>query len=233
LRAFIVGNGPSLAKTDMDLLQAYPSFACNRIELIYSKTQWRPTFYVRMEGYDMLPVPKEKYLPSIRYHEEHGIQCHISRYFQDEIGEHSNVHYLRACSHHEYNYDDPKTQDEWHLPELCAFGGSVNMSLQLACTMGFDDLVLVGCDLGYKDHTPSHFSPEYEHGFEQPAWYANRNTFWGYVCAINWLKRNKPNVRIRNATVGGYLELFPRVRLEKVATRVAPGKWAESPVYAD
>ena len=246
-RAFIVGCGPSLNHTNLDLIKNYVSFSCNRIDLIYPSTRWRPTYYVRPEGFDanregkpeiegadILAVPKEKFIPSIQTNIKLGIECFISRWFQADIGEHPNVHYIRACSHHQWNYDDPaKSQDEWHLPELCAFGGSVNMALQLAVTMGFDDLVLVGCDLGYHDGKPSHFSPEYEHGYEQSAWYANRNIFWGHICALNWLRRNRKDVRVLNATVGGYLELWPCVKLETITPRMASGKRVLTPKYAD
>jgi len=45
-RCFIVGNGPSLANTNLDLIKDEISFGMNRIPLIYNKTKWRPTYYI-------------------------------------------------------------------------------------------------------------------------------------------------------------------------------------------
>ena len=46
-RVFLVGNGPSLAETDMNLLKDEKTIAMNRISLIYPKaTKWRPTYYL-------------------------------------------------------------------------------------------------------------------------------------------------------------------------------------------
>ena len=45
-RIFLVGNGPSLNDMNLDLLENEYSIAMNRIELIYPKTTWRPTWYM-------------------------------------------------------------------------------------------------------------------------------------------------------------------------------------------
>lgn len=43
--AFIVGNGPSLLRHDLNLLGNFPTFASNGIYLAFDKTEWRPTYY--------------------------------------------------------------------------------------------------------------------------------------------------------------------------------------------
>ena len=45
-RIFLVGNGPSLNDMNLDLLENEYSIAMNRIELIYEKTSWRPSWYM-------------------------------------------------------------------------------------------------------------------------------------------------------------------------------------------
>ena len=45
-RIFLIGNGPSLNDMNLDLLENEDTIAMNRIELIYPKTKWRPTYYV-------------------------------------------------------------------------------------------------------------------------------------------------------------------------------------------
>ena len=46
-RVFLIGNGPSLANTNLDLLKDEISIAMNRVSLIYDKNpKWRPTYYL-------------------------------------------------------------------------------------------------------------------------------------------------------------------------------------------
>lgn len=45
-RIFLIGNGPSLDIKDLDLLKNEITFASNKIYLAYSKTSWRPTYYL-------------------------------------------------------------------------------------------------------------------------------------------------------------------------------------------
>jgi len=44
-RIFLIGNGPSLAWTPLDLLIGEESWGMARVHLIYGSTQWRPTRY--------------------------------------------------------------------------------------------------------------------------------------------------------------------------------------------
>ena len=44
---YIIGNGPSLSATDLNLIKNSPSIAMNRISLIYEKYKsWRPKYYI-------------------------------------------------------------------------------------------------------------------------------------------------------------------------------------------
>ena len=46
-RVFIIGNGPSLADTNLNLIKDEISIAMNRVSLIYEKNlNWRPTYYL-------------------------------------------------------------------------------------------------------------------------------------------------------------------------------------------
>lgn len=44
-RCFIIGNGPSLVKKDLDKLENEYTFAANMIYHSFKSTKWRPTFY--------------------------------------------------------------------------------------------------------------------------------------------------------------------------------------------
>lgn len=212
MRCFIVGNGKSLTPADLDLIAGQPSIACNRINLLYPQTKWRPSIYVHPES--LAPD-----LPFIRENIELGIECYLGEHFAKppkgvmDLDDAPNIHWINDCHHHLCRFDNSELPDEWHLPQLCSFGGSVNVAMQVAVLRGFDELVLLGCDLEYKDKKPSHMHPDYEHGGEQPAFYASRNAFYGHVHALNWIQRRKKNVNVINATNGGLLELWSRATL--------------------
>ena len=215
MRAYVIGNGPSLAYTNLDLLAGKPSFACNSVHLIYGQTIWRPTHYVRAEAM-ALYQDNGFWHDSVRTHLDMGIPCYMSGYYKEFASGYSNYHEIKHCWHHTMNYDHPDAPSEWHMPMLCQFGGSLIVAMQLALNLGYDELVLVGCDLNYRDRKPNHFVKGYEHGAEQPARYANLNNLWAHVCGINYFARRGLPFNVINATIGGDLHLYPRARLEEI-----------------
>jgi len=228
-RIFIVGNGKSLKVSDLDLIVGEPSIACNRINLIYSRTKWRPSIYIHIESV----VPDWKY---VQENIDNGAECYIGEHYAcypvgalgliDANAAPKNVHFIKECHHHLVNFDNPDVLDEWHLPQLCSFGGSVNMAMQIAVLKGFDEITLLGCDLEYKDGKTKqdHFDPNYKHGQEQPAFYASRNALYAHLQTLNTIRRKSLNVRIYNATDGGLLELWPR----RTLTDILSGKRVKS-----
>ena len=215
MRCWIIGNGASLTASDLDLIADERSIACNRISLVYPETKWRPSIYVH-------PETLNADLTFIRQHIEMGIPCYLGEHFAKppkgvmDLEDAPNIHWIKDCHHHLYNFDSPEILDEWHLPQLCSFGGSVNIAMQVAVLQGYDELVLLGCDLIYRDKKKNHFHPDYEHGGEQPAFYQSRNAFYGHVQALNWIRRKGRDIKVTNATRGGLLELWPRMSVESI-----------------
>lgn len=203
MKCYVIGNGISLTVEQLEKVDA-PSYACNRINLIYPHTTWRPTVYTHVES--LAPD-----IPFIRENVELGITCWIGEHFQPDIAEATNVHWIKDCHHHLLHFDNQELPDEWHLPQPCSFGGSVNWMMQRAVLDGFDEIVLLGCDLQYRDKKASHFDKDYEHGGEQPAFYASRDALYGHIHALNYIRRRKLRVIVYNGTRGGLLEIWPRI----------------------
>lgn len=221
-----MGNGPSLADTPLEHLIGEVSFATNRINLIYPRTDWRPTHYVRAEGPELLHEDKtslweEEVLTHI---DMSDVETWMNVYYQTSL---SRVgydvkpdHVISQCAHYQTNYYDERCPHWWHLPLLCSYGSSVHVAIQIAVQKGYYPIYLVGCDLGYKDNEPSHFTDEYEVGYEgllRPANEANINMLIAHVVA----RRASP-VPIYNASVGGSLEVYERVDYNEV---VRNRKW--------
>jgi hypothetical protein len=222
---FIVGNGPSLQITDLDLLNGHISWGLNRIHLIYPRTTWRPTYYVKT---DHNPHLKDVYNEENLFHVEQGYHCYFWEKFKtgyppehaanewmpEGIGDdHKNVTWLERCEHHYYHHDNiHKKAQSWHLPEICTAFSGISPAIQLAVLNGADEIYLVGCDLGYgNDVGHDHFSEEYsKYPKKLSDWHTNE-----VLEAHKMAYRSSP-VKIFNATVGGSLEVYKRVRLENV-----------------
>lgn len=209
MRCWIIGNGTSLNLTDVDMIAGQFSIACNRINLLYPEKNWRPDVYVHPES--LAPD-----IPYIQENIDLGIECYIGEHFQPDIKDAPNVHWIKDCHHHLLPFYSDELPDEWHFPQTCTFGGSVNVAMQIAVLKGYDELILLGCDLLYKTRNRSHFSPAYEHGGEQAPFFAARNAFYGHIQALNYIRRKHLPVKVYNATPGGALELWERVRFEDV-----------------
>jgi hypothetical protein len=227
VRAFVIGNGKSLLHTDLDRLENEVTFGCNRINLIYPRTIMRVKHYVRSEGMELLNFPDPSiWADDVLYHLNNpDCTTWMNPYFRinlEKIGMGANwaerkpgkVNWIGACSHYLTHYDKDDCPVNWHLPNFCSFGSSVNVAIQIAVTLGHSPIYLIGCDLGYKDNEPSHFTDEYEKGYQKmlrPALYANNDTLMAHIIA----KRSSP-VPIYNATIGGALEVYERVDYERL-----------------
>lgn len=213
MKCFVIGNGKSLTTDQLDLIAGQPSIACNRINLVYPDTAWRPTIYVHPESL----APDLEY---VKENIELGIECYIGEHFAKppkgvmNIDDAQNVHWIKECWHHLLHFDNPEVLDEWHLPQLCSFGGSVNIAMQIAVQKGYDEIVLLGCDLEYRQGKKNHFHPDYEHGGEQPAFYQSRNALYGHIQALNTIHRKNLPVKVYNATIGGHLDIWERKDLQ-------------------
>ena len=206
-RAFVIGNGPSLARTNLDNLIGEVAYGVNNVHLAYQFTDWRPTHYVRAEQAHGLEP--EHWLESMRVHLDLGCEVWCNPWFikdRHNLPLNDQVHTIKGCAHYGLHYHDPRCPHLWHLPIICTFGSTVNVAVQIAALQGYNPIYLIGCDLGYRDGGTSHFTPDYEHGREQPARYANLNTLAAHMIAARTGK-----VKIYNATIGGELEVYDRV----------------------
>lgn len=186
-RAFVLGNGPSLRETPLELLEGEVTIAMNRVDLLYEPapehgiagTSWRPTHYLFFENIitgqeaSARAWQPESYV--IPHHIEAGEDCYISERFKRQFGEamgwrelHGlpNVTWLPEPRCHRTNYFRSDRPEAWHLPTWCNYGGTMNHALMFAWILGYDPVILLGCDLGYQpvawgEPDPNHFHPEY------------------------------------------------------------------------
>lgn len=217
MRAWLIGNGPSLSPEDLELLKSEVCFATGRIHLIYPKTTWRPTHYVMTEGADTTQALKDDFGEQIKL----GITLWLSHgwkgnYTNWRLRQHeqktTTINWIKTCAEHTGVHAGKNAPKEWHLPDLCGFGSSLHVAMLIAILEGYAPLYLLGCDLGYQDGGDNHFDKNYDAGLKlRPASVANQDCLWAHNVAF----RSSP-VLIVNCTRGGELDIYPRKTIQEV-----------------
>jgi hypothetical protein len=217
-RCFVIGNGPSLLKTDLTKLAGEVTFVMNGFFLKMPELDWVPTYYVcedhlvaedRAREINDLKGPTKLFPASLRY----VIDPDEKTVFYDHRPRKS---YPQGF---DFSFDaDVNTYT----------GGTVTFScLQLAAYMGFEEIYLIGVDASYvipgdarlggtgrikeldmESDDPNHFHPDYFGKGKR--WHEpNVDTMiQAYEAARHACDAR--GVAIYNATVGGKLEVFPR-----------------------
>lgn len=227
-RGFIMGNGPSLNKMDLDLLTNEYVWGSNRCYLLFERIRWRPGFYVAVDKrvvpdnrqqINRLPLelPGTNFFYPVEFRARGLLDSFPNVYWYDEL---------------------PVRVDMERLPEgtftrdaskgvYAAFTVTV-AALQLAAYLGFNPIYLIGCDTAYskpasvrveagnaeklvasQDDDPNHFDARYfgqGKKFHEP--HVARMIFHYHEAR---LVCESLGVEVYNATVGGNLEEFPRV----------------------
>jgi len=224
-RAFIIGNGPSLNKLDMTKLKDEITFGVNNIFYNFETMGFKPTFY----------IVEDRLIAQDRANEINELDGVIKIFgeytkkykFQDK----DDVIWANVIVDYEKYPDFP------HFSENAAtclwVGGTVSyLCMQLAYHMGFDEVFLIGFDHNYiipsdaavkgcvitsASDDPNHFHPEY----------FGKGKRWHDPCldrmelAYHRAKQvfEQNGRKIYNATVGGRLEIFPRVDYDRLFDR--------------
>ncbi len=223
-RCFIVGNGPSLNVTDLELIKDEYSFGMNRIALLYNEFSWRPTFYICTTTNIYRPEWEKDIFKSI----DLGITSFVWDKFTDLVKPRKSIYYLNCT---EGKKVTKKAQRKWWSDDIskkiCKFGTSMIVAFQIAFYMGFDPIYIVGADLGYSDEKLSllnktlryfniktkskdtnHFSEKYgTPGLRA----ADLNSNMLAAHRLTYRVSKEKRVKIYNATIGGQLEIYPRV----------------------
>jgi hypothetical protein len=182
---------------------------------MYKYTDWRPDFYFMIDhnmqntpGYwrecilDNAGTPKylwEKFRDGFDNEAERG------------IGDIPHTVWMPRCEKHHYYMSNNihKRVQSWHLPDICTAIGGLSAMMQIAVMMGYEEIVLLGCDLGYKeDGTANHFDPNYTQDDRDRATLDNENMLYLHEMA----KLSSP-IPIYNGTIGGQLEVHKRIKI--------------------
>lgn len=207
-KAVIVCNGPSLLQTDFSLLKNIYTFGLNKINLLFDKSDFRPSCIVAVN-----PLVIEQ---NASFYNNTTIPLFINSKHTSLIKPRENIIFLHSTEQIKFAQDC----------SISLFHGSTVtfVAMQLAFYFGFSKVALIGCDHSFRmtglpneqvtteQEDPNHFDPKYFANGVQ--WHLPDllGSEVGYTMAKFHFEHN--NRAIYNATEGGKLEIFLDCRLQ-------------------
>lgn len=211
-RCFIVATGPSLSLEDLELIENEYTFSMNSIVKLFDKTEWRPTFYMLQDVFAYKELkPIEQYFNDTKiilanklYEDSQKTENMFGfnlRPYKDS--------WLLLCKRVKFSSDPSKY--------ICD-GRTITYSImQMAHYMGFKEIYLLGVDWNYEKGKDNHMKGlslkhdsadfiENSHDIQMEAMHISYRSAEKYS--------RKHGFRIYNASRGGNLDVFERVKLE-------------------
>ncbi len=169
-RIFLIGNGPSLENTPLKKLQDEYSLAMNMINLIYPDTTWRPSFYYYGNDLESISTHAENdsTISMIQNNIDDGVTCFLNSELKPYLNNHRNVHYVDKFSLfgsnplHKQELNELESrrpayfENFWsdNISDLIFHYHTMYGAIQIAAFLGFDEIYLLGCDLGLEYRNP-------------------------------------------------------------------------------
>ena len=205
-RCFIVCNGPSLKNIDFNLLKDEITFGMNRIYLMKEQNGFEPTYLGCVD----------KNSQTLQFHDDLDkleMPCFFDFSLRKYFSKKGNQYFIGGSFSHKFQTDCSK---------LTANAKSVTYKImQLVYYMGFQEVYLIGKDHSYNTteragvgikatgNEENHFIK----GYYKPGmnWDAPDYSAEEYDYELTREAFEKAGRTIKNATVGGKLEVFERV----------------------
>jgi len=228
-RVFIVANGPSLAETNLDLLENEITIAMNRVSLIYDKnSKWRPTYYLFSSTNVRNPVWGPAWTESVRRSvSEPDTTSFIARMFKPTIdpdNTYPQIKWFDSMSENKPNMAGDILEECFStdvVERIDKSATTINLALQLSYHMGFSEIVFVGTDLGWtadrgSTSDPNHFDKSYRADIPPEKVYkANHQMRNVHSLAYkNFFERDK-KTKFYNASVKTLLDVYPIINYEE------------------
>lgn len=207
--AVILCNGPSLLKVDLTRLENVYTFGLNKINLLFSKTDFRPS--------SIVSVNRLVLEQNAEFFNSTNITLYLANRAVEFVKPRDSIRFLHLIHSEKFARDISGSVNE---------GATVTfVALQVAFHLGFEKVALVGCDHNFAVNGPpnqtvigrgadhSHFDPSYfSNGlpWQLPDLDVSENNY-----RLARLVYESFGRRIYNCTEGGKLEVFERCSLEE------------------
>jgi hypothetical protein len=206
-KAVIVCNGPSLLRSDLSLLKGVYTFGLNKINLLFERSDFRPSCIVTVNPY------------VINQNADFFNATDIPLFFDScaiqQIANRNNVVFMHSSSQKKFAKD----------ASISIYQGSTVtfVAMQLAFHMGFTKVALIGCDHSFsskglpgvtvvsEEKDSNHFDPKYFAGgikWQLPDLYDSAANY-----SLAQSTYQSEGRQIVNCTEGGELDVFDRQTL--------------------
>ncbi len=228
-RCFLIGNGPSLSPEDLHLLKDEYTFGTNMVYKIFDQTDWRPSFHC---------VSDSIYATKLRdelYNNVKSPLFTIEKTYHKMTKRTLDTTYVHTIASERYKV-------RGNIFAYCMVKATVlSLAAEFAFHMGFSEIYLLGVDCTNPHAAGGHFTDNYTTKeiaqtdisriktrmnkenvtTEQIGEHIIDRSLFVYRLLKKYADRH--GIKIYNATRGGNLEVFPRVRLEDVLAAEKPG----------
>ncbi len=238
-RIFLIGNGPSLNETNLELLIGEENWAMNRIHKLYTG-EWRPTRWWWSDH-----PQHHRHLGEIFMYVNSYIdhQCWIRRDvaemltgdyrpfgnewpFFEELPDHVYV-WDYCIEHNAACYGDHRFPEHLHFLEpvegyastLCKPDTGIIALAEQAIIEGYTEIYYIGTDLGITDDiATNHFAEDYAlyNHLPTPGSAATLNASIHAAHELIAEYADHHGINVYNATIGGELEAYERVDYESL-----------------
>ncbi|ACD90931.1 hypothetical protein Clim_1898 [Chlorobium limicola DSM 245] len=225
-RVFVIGNGPSLNITPLHLLDQEQTICFNRFTLFLDRIQWNPTMYMIMDGLVGKDII-EDIKTMVDRTQVSFVPAFVPKY-RVNFKKHIKSEKVR------WVYQRGKKIELADPPYVNVSNSVAVTALRILIKLGFKEIYLIGMDMNYQIHKtastlknndiqsvknddPNHFDPRYfgkGKKYHQPNEEVVQRIF-NSLTEIGTLA-DKYGSQIRNATLGGMLEVFPRIDLRSL-----------------
>lgn len=213
-RVFIVATGPSLCATDLDLLKNEITFGMNSVFKMFDKTEWRPTYYCIADGGVYKKIMDQ-------------IDCqHLGQKFANDKIPWQNQDVIKIpiiqtlCHNDElrekFSFIASHSHTSRNIVSGVYMGNSVvHVITQICFYMGFSEIYYIGADCSnFKKHAAD---CEHNLSIKRSESSLANGIKADYQSDYAFAKKN--SIKMYNATRGGALEIFPRVKLEDIVNK--------------
>jgi hypothetical protein len=207
----IVGNGPSLNKTPLDRFAGVPSIGMNKIDMIFTRTNWRPSMIITANNL------------VVRQHWESMIKNEIPCYLSWK-----SRWFLPRKKRSKFTFFQSNIGRDFQTNVTSSVGsaGTVTYTaLQFAYYLGANPVIIVGVDHSFQTtgaandlqkrigDDNNHFDPNY---FAEGQYWGVPNldaSEKGYLNAKEAFEAD--NRQVFDATVDGKLQVFKKITIDK------------------
>lgn len=213
-RCFVIGNGPSLKLSDLEIIKNEITMSCNGSIDLFEKTMWRPTCFFCGDSQFL----SEKLIDKDAWDNLLGQVKFVFTTLRSSLYKDYNLYYSNL-----YFLDLRRKREKIEFSEdICKkifdAGTTLYAMIQVAIYMGIREIYLIGVDFSFKNQidlegrlTINNNLSDHMKEIEQHivGTYAVDVMLNGYRSALKYAEKN--NIKIYNATRGGKLEVFERI----------------------